>query len=115
MFGIMSLEKKHGSNISSTYLKRIARKVGIPNPTELSLEDCLKERTLVTKKYKKLKQSAKQSRIQFIQNLATLQAARGNETVSNAISRINRNEETRQDGHADRMPPGYRHATSIQC
>ena len=89
------LRKKRGCNISSTYIKRIAKKSGIINPSELSLEDCYKERDLATKKYKRLKRNARQSRTQFIQELASQQAARGNESVSNAILRINRIEEIR--------------------
>ena len=60
------------------------------------LEDCQKEQTLATKKYKKLKRNAKKFRIQFIQELASQQAVRGNKTIRNAILRINRTEEIRE-------------------
>ena len=62
----------------------------------LSIEDCVKERNLASKKYKELKRNAKKNRIQFIQDIATQQAERGNETILNAINRINRNEELRE-------------------
>ena len=90
------IRKKRGCNISSTYIKRIAKKSDILNPMSLSIEDCVKERNLASKKYKELKRNAKKNRIQFIQDLATQQAERGNETISNAINRINRNEELRE-------------------
>ena len=90
------LRKKRGCNISSTYIKRISKRAGISNPMSLSIEDCIKERNTASKKYRKLKRNAKKNRIQFIQELATQQAERGNETISNAINRINRNEELRE-------------------
>ena len=73
--------------------KKNGKKVGIFHPCHLLLEDCQKEQASATKQYKKLKQKAKQTRIQFIQDLASQQATRGNETTSNAIFRINRREE----------------------
>ena len=90
------LRKKRGCNISSTYIKRISKKAGISKPMDLSMEDCIKERNLASKKYRKLKRVAKKNRIQFIQDLATQQSERGNESISNAINRINRNEELRE-------------------
>jgi len=90
------IRKKSGCNISSTYIKRIAKKSGINMPMKLRIEDCIKERQLATKKYKRLKRNAKQSRIQFIKELAIQQSAKGNESTSNAILRINRNEELRE-------------------
>ena len=45
--------------------------------------------------YRKIKKDEQVSRTIFIQELASQQAAQGNETVSNVISRINRNEELR--------------------
>jgi len=90
------IRKKKGCNISSTYIKQIVKKSGINMPMKLTVEDFIKERQLATKKYKRLKRNAKQSRIQFIQELAIQQVARGNKTASNAILRINRNEELRE-------------------
>jgi len=87
------LRKKRGCNISSTYIKRIAKKSDISHPMSLTIEDCIKERQSASRRYKKLKRNAKQNRIQFIEELATQQAERGNESISNAINRINRNEE----------------------
>ena len=90
------IRKKKGQNISTRYLKRLAKKAGISKPMELSLEDCEKERNLASKQYRKLKKDAQISRELFIQNLASQQAALGNESTSNAILRINRNEELRE-------------------
>ena len=91
------IRKKKGCNISSTYIKRISKKVGISiNVNQLSLKECEEERNLATKKYRKLKRNAKQSRIQFLNELAMQHAERGNETSSNIVARMNRNEEMRE-------------------
>jgi len=90
------IRKKKGCNISSTYIKRIAKKVSIVNPMSISLAACEKERKLAFAAYRKLKNNAVTSRKQFIEELARQQSARGNESVSNAIQRINRNEEMRE-------------------
>ena len=90
------IRKKKGCNISSTYIKRISKKVGISiNINQLSLEECQQERKLATKKYRHLKKSAKQSREQFLMDLAEQHAQSGNSTVSSIISRMNRNEDLR--------------------
>jgi len=81
--------------MSSRYINRIAKKLGIQKPMTLSLPDCEKERKLISAEYRKIKKDAQISRTIFIQELASQQAAKGNETISNAISRINRNEELR--------------------
>ena len=62
----------------------------------ISLAACKKERKLAFAAYRKLKNNAVTSRKQFIEELARQQSARGNESVSNAIQRINRNEEMRE-------------------
>ena len=90
------IRKKKGQKISTRYINRLAKKVGISKPTDLTLIDCEKERNLASRSYRKLKKNAQTSRTIFIQELATQQAAIGNETVSNAILRINRNEELRE-------------------
>ena len=97
------LRKKRGCNISSTYIKRIAKKSDISHPMSLTIEDCIKERQSASRRYKKLKRNAKQNRIQFIEELATQQAERGNESISNAINRINRNEELRESHRRIKM------------
>ena len=89
------IRKKKGCKISSRYINRIAKKLGIQKPMTLSLSDCEKERKLISAEYRKIKKDAQISRTVFIQELASQQAAKGNETISNAISRINRNEELR--------------------
>ena len=89
------IKKKKGHNISSTYIKRIGKQVEIYCPMDLSLNDCEHERKLAINKYYKLKKRATTDRIQFIKDLATQQAALGNESVSNAILRLNKNEELR--------------------
>ena len=61
----------------------------------LSLADCENERRLASREYKKLKRNAKHTRGQFIHELATQQAARGNETIRNVVQRLTRNEEIR--------------------
>ena len=61
----------------------------------LSLEDCENERKLANKHYRQLKKTASPSRITFLHNLAAQHAARGNDSVSNIILRMNRNEELR--------------------
>ena len=55
-----------------------------------------KQRNLASRIYKKIKKDTATSRTLFIQELATQQAALENETVSNAISRINRNKKLRE-------------------
>ena len=89
------IRKKKGCNISSTYIKRLAKKVGIPSPMMLTLHDAEFERKIAYNEYKKIKKNAKESRDQFIHEIASQQAARGNESVSGAIRRILRNEEIR--------------------
>jgi len=95
--------EKRGCNISSSYIKRIAKKTDISHPMSLTIEDCIKERQSASRRYKKLKRNAKQNRIQFIEELATQQAERGNESISNAINRINRNEELRESHRRIKM------------
>ena len=90
------IRKKKGQKISSRYISRLAKKVGVSKPTDLSLKDCEKERNIASNAYRKIKRNAQASRTIFIQDLAAQQAALGNESVSNAISRINRNEELRE-------------------
>jgi len=98
------LRKKRGCNISSTYIKRIAKKSNILHPMSLSIENCAKERQLASKKYKKLKRHSNQNRIQFIENLTMQQVERGNESIStNAINCINRNEELRESHRRIKM------------
>ena len=71
--------------------------IEIINPYRRSSRwNSINEPIITGKKYRKLKRNAKKNRIQFIQELATQQAERGNETISNAINRINRNEELRE-------------------
>ena len=89
------IRKKKGCKISSRYINRIAKKLGIQKPMTLSLPDCEKERKLISAEYRKIKKDAQISRTVFIQELASQLAAKENETISNAISRINRNEELR--------------------
>ena len=90
------IRKKKGCNISSTYIKRISKKAGISiNINQLSLSECEQERKLATKKYKHLKKSAKQSREQFLVDLAEQHSQIGNSTISSIISRMNRNEDLR--------------------
>ena len=65
------IRKKKGCNISSTYIKRISKKAGISiNINQLSLAECEQERKLASKHYRYLKKSAKQSREQFLTDLA---------------------------------------------
>ena len=92
------IRKKKGCNISSTYIKRIAKKAGISSPTQLSLSDCEAERKMALKTYYQAKMNAKHNRKAFTTKLATLQAAQGNESISNAIRRLNRIEEL-QESH----------------
>ena len=60
------------------------------------MKECEEERNSATKKYRKLKRNAKQSRIQFLNELAIQHSERGNETSSNIVARMNRNEEMRE-------------------
>jgi len=48
------LRKEKGCNISSTYIKRIAKKSNISHPMSLTIEDCIRERQSASKRYKKL-------------------------------------------------------------
>ena len=88
--------RKKGCNISSKYLQRSAKKLGLTiNPMHLSLQDCEMERKIASKKYRSIKRNAQQSRTAFLHDLAAQQAARGNDSISNIILRMNRNEEIR--------------------
>ena len=90
------IRKKKGCNISSSYLKRISKKVGILiNINQISLQECEIERKLATKKYRKLKRNASQNREQFLQKLAQDHANRGNTTASSIIAQMTRIEEIR--------------------
>ena len=89
------IRKKKGCNISSTYIKRIAKKANIISPMSLSLQDCENERRIASQVYKQLKRNAKHSRDQFIHELAAQQSTRGNESIGNAVRRLARNEELR--------------------
>ena len=94
MYGIISFERKKGCNISSTYIKQISKKAGISiNINQLSVPECEQKRKLATKKYKHLKKSAKQSREQFLVDLAEQHSQIGNSTISSIISRMNQNED----------------------
>ena len=89
------IRKKKGCNISSKYIQRSAKKLKINNAMQLELHDCENERKLAMKKYTALKKNAQQSRTLFLHDLASQHAARGNETISNVILRMHRNEELR--------------------
>ena len=89
------LRKKYGRNVSSTYIKRVAKKCQVQHPMQLSIEDCINERNLASKNYKSIKKDAKVHRKQFILKLAEDHAAEGNETIGNAVRRIIRTEEDR--------------------
>ena len=89
------IRKKKGCNISSKYLQRIAKKLGVSQPMKLSLHDCELERKSASRNYRKLKKNAQQSRTLFMHDLAAQHAARGNESISNVILRMTRNEELR--------------------
>ena len=89
------LRKKYGRNVSSTYIKRVAKKCKVHNPMQLSIEDCICERNNASKLYRSIKKDAKAHRKQFILKLAEDHAAEGNESVGNAVRRIIRTEEDR--------------------
>ena len=89
------LRKKYGRNVSSTYIKRMAKKCNVQAPMLLSIEDCITERNNASKQYRSIKKEAKNHRKQFILQLAEDQAALGNETTENAVRRIIRTEEDR--------------------
>ena len=61
----------------------------------LSLEDCESERKLARKGYAAIKTHSLNLREDFLDELATVQASQGNETVTNAIKHIKRLEELR--------------------
>ena len=60
-----------------------------------SLSDCEQERKHSIKQYLMLKKHAQQSRTNFLYELASQHASKGNQTISNIILRMNRNEEIR--------------------
>jgi len=62
---------------------------------QLSLQDCELERKNVDEKYRELKRNDQQSRNLFMHELAAQHTAQGNESISNAILRMTRNEELR--------------------
>ena len=90
------VRKKNGHNISSRYIKRQAKQLGVHRPMELKIEDCEKEKMSAIKEYRKIKRNAAKNRRDFINEKATQQAANGNESVGNAIRRLNRLEEERE-------------------
>jgi len=59
---------------------------------KMSIEDCDFERKLARMGYyaNNVKKEAQMKRDQYVENLAALQASRGNESKSNAIKRMNR-------------------------
>jgi len=90
------IRKKRGWNISSKYIRRLAKKCHINiNQMKMSIEDCENERKLARMGYANVKKEAEMKRDQYIENLAALQASRGNESKSNAIKRMKRNEDLR--------------------
>ena len=90
------IRKKRGWNISSRLIKRLTKKCNLSiDPMHLSLEDCEIERKLARKGYATLKSNSVTVRENFLDGLAAVQAAQGNETVTNAILRIKRLEELR--------------------
>ena len=90
------IRKKKGCNISTSYIKRISKKVDISiNVNDISLEECEIERKIAAKKYRKLKRNAAQNREQFLQKLAEDHAKKGNTTASAVISKMTRMEELR--------------------
>ena len=89
------IRKKNGKNISSTYIKRLAKTCNIYAPMDMSLENCISERSQMYKKLIEFAKTDKQSRKKFIDSLADAIAAEGNEKKSNVIRRLNRTEEER--------------------
>ena len=67
----------------------------IHEPMQLLLSDCEQERKHSIKKYLEIKKHAQQSRTNFLYELASQHASKDNQTISNIILRMNRNEEMR--------------------
>lgn len=90
------IRKKRGWNISSKYIRRLAKKCKIHiNVMKLSIEDCENERKLAGMGYTNVKKEAELKRDEYVEGLAALQASKGNESKSNAIKRMKRLEEMR--------------------
>ena len=90
------IRKKRGWKISSKYIRRLAKKCRIHiNPMKMSIEDCEKERKLARMGYANVKKVAGVKRNEYIESLAALHASKGNESKSNAIKRMKRNEDMR--------------------
>ena len=87
------IRKKNGKNISSTYIKRLAKSCNIHAPMDLSIEDCISERSQMYRNLIDFAKTDKQSRKEFIDSLADAVAAEGKEKKSNEIRRLNRTEE----------------------
>ena len=83
------IRKKQGAQISSTYIKRVAKKNNINAPMDLSIEDCIYERSQMYNKIYECAKTAKSSRMNFIDSLADAIAAEGNIKKSSAIRSLN--------------------------
>lgn len=90
------LRKKNGRNISSTFIKRMAKKCKINNPMELDIEDVLIERKNANVRYKQIKKDAASKRKEYLVQLAEDYSSMGHESTGNAVRRLVRLEETRQ-------------------
>jgi len=90
------IRKKRGWNISSKYIRRLAKRCKIKiNVMQLTVEDCENERKLARKGYSNVKKEADLKRDQYIDGLAALHASKGNTSKSNILKRMKRNEALR--------------------
>jgi len=90
------IRKKQGWNISSKYIRRLAKRCKI-NITlmRLTVEDCETERKLARTGYSNMKKEADLKREQYIDGLAALHASKGNTSKSNILKSMKRNEALR--------------------
>ena len=89
------IRKKNGANVSSTYIKRLAKHCNIVNPMNLSIEDCKLQRSEKYQELFEFAKDSKKSRIDFINSLADAIAKDGNEKRSTVVRRLNYLEEER--------------------
>ena len=105
-FWLLLLRKKYGRRVSSTTLRRLAKKLDIQHMYSIDFEEARFQLHQSRKKYIALSLTAKSERDIFNENLSIARAEHENTTASRALRRIIKEEEQRT--HNSIMSTVYR-------
>ena len=88
------IHKKEGKFVSSRWFKRCLKTSGAQNFSQLSIEDCIKQRSLAFQKYNSYGHQIEEKRDSWLDDLADAIAAKGNISKSAAVRQLKSREES---------------------